>query len=255
MATGERRELITRPPCAARRAAALALLVASATAQAAPFVVDDFLAPGNGDWKPRSFAGDTEYRPVEIDGRRALCARAKASASALIREVDVDLDRTPYLRWTWKARILPQGSAAETSKAGDDYAARIYVVREGLLGRLTAHALNYVWSRRQPVDTRWPNAFTGRAILQAVDAGAPRGWVTHTRNVRADWDAAFGDRADTIDAVAIMTDADNTASEAAACYADIRFCATATCGETEDAPQSTGRSSAASDTTTPSSSQ
>jgi len=205
---------------------------------AAPRVFDDFLNPDAGAWQPRAFAGTTEYRRVDRDGRRALCAQAHASASGLVRAVDVDLARTPYLRWTWKAGILPTGAAAETRKAGDDYALRIYVVHEGLLGRLTAQALNYVWSRQQPVGARWPNAFTSRAMMQATDRGAPDGWVTHTRDLRADWRAAFGSRIDSIDAVAIMTDADNTGSTAAGCYADVRFCPSADCGE---APRSGAR--------------
>lgn len=211
------------------------LLALAVTAARGATVLDpaEFAGADRGPWKTRVFDGRTHYEVVAgagADGGPALRAIGDDAASALYREVEVDLTRTPYLRWSWRATELPRGTAPETEKAGDDYAARVYVVREGLFGRLGARALNYVWSRDQAPGTRWPNAFTGRAILWAVDGGRPGGgWTTHTRDVRADWRAAFGDDIERIDGVALMTDADNTDSRAAALYGRIRFCATPEC--------------------------
>lgn len=215
-----------------RRTAGLALLCAAAfaagTASAAgPITVRDFGAGDLDGWKTRVFDGRTDWMLVTEDGRRVLRAVARDSASARYREVDVDLEQTPYLQWSWKVSALPSGDASERTKAGDDYGARIYVVHEGFFGKLSAQALNFVWSRREPVGARWPNAFTSRALMEVVDTGtADLGrWVTHTVDIRRAWRAAFGDGVDHIDGVAIMTDTDNTGSTAKAFYGDIRFTA------------------------------
>lgn len=177
------------------------------------------------EWDTRTFAGETRYRLDPAGSRPALVATAEGTASARYHEVDIDLERTPILEWSWRIEALPRGDASERERAGDDYAARVYVVREGLFGRLSARALNYVWSRREPAAASWPNAYTGRARMLAVASGAGRTgeWVTHRRNVRADWRAAFGESIKHIDGIAIMTDADDTGSRARARYGTIRF--------------------------------
>ena len=50
-------------------------------------------------------------------------------------------------------------------------------------------------------------------------------WVTEKRNVREDMEKYFGKDITSIDAIAIMTDTDNTGREAHASYGDIFFTA------------------------------
>ena len=54
------------------------------------------------------------------------------------------------------------------------------------------------------------------------DALAGR-WVEERRNVRADFKALFGKDVRYVDAVAIMSDTDNTGGSAVAYYGDITF--------------------------------
>ena len=186
-------------------------------------------------WESQVFDGVTRYVVREGDRGASIEAIAEDSASCLYREVEIDVTRTPHLRWSWRVDELPDLDESERTKAGDDYAARIYVVREGWFGPLTAKAIDYVWSTREPVGTRWPNAFASSAIMWAVDQGEARlgEWVQHTRNVREDWKVAFGEDLDRLDGIAIMTDADNSDSRARARFGSIRFCETASCGDSE----------------------
>lgn len=184
----------------------------------------EFLPAEIAAWPEREFDGDVIYRLVE-DDRPAVQAIAEDGATALYREVEIDVGETPWLEWSWRVDELPQGDAGEREKTGDDYGARIYVVREGFFGKLSARALNYVWSRELEAGTQWPNAFTGRAHMISVEQGGERRgeWVTYRRNLREDWQAAFGEAPGTIHGIAIMTDSDNTDSRAAARYGRIRF--------------------------------
>ncbi|NGX15437.1 DUF3047 domain-containing protein [Wenzhouxiangella sp. XN24] len=190
-------------------------------------MIGDF-SDGLAAWEERSFSGETRYRVVELDNRAALEAIADDSASALYREIEIDLKNTPCLHWTWRIEAPLGSDTDERSKAGDDYPARLYVVRRGGLAFWRTRALNYVWSSNQPVGSRWDNAYAGEnARMWALDSGATKAgeWVSHVRDVRADWRAAFGEDIDTLDGVAVMTDADDTGGAARAWYADIRLSA------------------------------
>lgn len=170
-------------------------------------------------WKEMLFEGRTEYvQDREMDCVRAI---ARASASGLIREPQVDLNRTPVLRWSWRADepLAPGRQAPEKEKDGDDFLARVYVIREGFF-RWQTRAINYVWSREHPEGSSWPNPYTGNAIMVVVQSGDEGlgEWQTFERNVREDFKRYHDRDVERIDAVAVMTDADDTQGEAEACY-------------------------------------
>lgn len=177
-------------------------------------------------WQAKVFAGETRYALSSADGRPALRADSSAAASGLYRKVKIDLGKTPILNWSWKIDHVLAG-ADERTRAGDDYPARVYVVFSGGLAFWRTRAINYVWSSGQPVGSRWPNAFTGNARMLAVESGADRAgaWIDERRDVRADYRRLFGEEPGNVDAVAIMTDTDNTSAAATAWYGDIWFTA------------------------------
>jgi hypothetical protein len=177
-------------------------------------------------WQAKVFAGETVYS-LKTDGHQtALYANSNAAASGLYREISIDLAKTPILNWTWKVDNILTGND-ERNRVGDDYPARIYVVFSGELAFWRTRAINYVWSNRQPIDSSWFSAFTGNAGMIAVESGVDRigHWVSENRNVLADYRRLFGEEPGRVDAVAIMTDTDNTGAAATAWYGDIWFAA------------------------------
>lgn len=198
----------------------LLLLPVMTTLAAARVEIANFSSGDRDGWEEKSFAGRTLYELR--DG--ALCASSSAAASGLFRKTQVDLGRTPWLHWSWRVEEGLHGGD-ERSKGGDDYAARVYVVFSGGLAFWRTRAINYVWSGAQPEGTIWPNAFTANARMVAVRSGTGHlgEWLDERRDVRADYRQIFGTEAPAVDAVAIMTDTDNTGTSAAACYGDIWF--------------------------------
>ena len=85
--------------------------------------------------------------------------------------------------------------------------------------------LMYVWSNQRPVDSVIVNARTDRVRKWVVESGAARlkQWVSYQRDVRADFEKAFGEAPGHLVGIAIMTDSDNTRSNVRAWYGDIRF--------------------------------
>jgi len=177
-------------------------------------------------WQEKTFAGRTAYRLVTEDGRRVLRADSDGSASGLYREVAVDLDRTPYLSWSWKV-ANDLGRPAERTRGGDDFPARVYVIFSGGLAFWRTETISYVWSSAQPRGTRWPSAYTEQAQMVAVrgEDDEPGRWHQERRNVAADYRELFGGEPGEVDGVAVMTDTDNTDKRATAFYGDIDFTA------------------------------
>ncbi|SDJ73758.1 DUF3047 domain-containing protein [Billgrantia gudaonensis] len=178
------------------------------------------------DWPTRSFEGETAYRLVERDASQVLEARARQQASAKYLEREIDLDATPYLHWCWKVSNVHEG-LDETTKSGDDYPARVYVARKTGLLPWQVQSINYVWASAQPAGSDWPNAFTERAHLLALQSGEARvgEWVAEVRHVADDYRQLFDSAADRIDGLALMSDGDNAGVDATAWFAQLGFSA------------------------------
>lgn len=177
-----------------------------------------------GAWKERVFSGQTIYEAVEDSGRPALRATSRGTASVLYREIRVDLEKTPYLHWDWRIDKSIAGFD-ERTKEGDDYSARIYVVRSHPIFRWKTRAVNYVWAGSQDQGETWPSAYTDASHNVALRSGDTQAgqWVSEWRDVRADFQSLLGENARSVDGVAIMTDTDNTGSEAVGWYRNVFF--------------------------------
>ncbi len=177
-------------------------------------------------WEKHEFKGNTQYELIEIERKTVLRAISRASASGLIKRQRISLEETPFLNWQWRIE-RPLYRVAENLKQGDDFAARIYVVIDGGILFWRTLALNYVWASQHPKGSLWDNPFTGNAKMLAVESGdkLTGQWVTEKRNVKQDLKKAFGREFQFIDAVAIMTDTDNSGQSATAYYGDIYFSA------------------------------
>ncbi|MDP1558900.1 MAG: DUF3047 domain-containing protein [Nitrosomonas sp.] len=177
-------------------------------------------------WQTKVFSGKTFYELRKEGDRTVLHADSHAAASGLYRETSIDLGKTPILNWTWKVDNILTGND-ERTKAGDDYPARVYVVFSGGAMFWRTRAINYVWSNKQPAGSNWFNAFTSNAGMIAVESGNDHTgrWMNESRDVLADYRRLFGEEPRQVDAVAIMTDTDNTGAAATAWYGDIWFTA------------------------------
>ena len=203
----------------------LLLLIASLSS-ASGNKVDVLSLPDISDWEKKVFSGVTSYELVNVDNRQALKAISNQSASCLVREIEVDLSRTPYMNWSWKVESILD-NVDETQKSGDDYAVRVYVVISDGVFFWQIRALNYVWASGQARGSSWTNAFSDKATMLAVESGEDRvgEWVEVKRNVLDDIQNMVGIDASRVDAVAIMTDTDNSQQSLTAYYGDIFFTA------------------------------
>jgi hypothetical protein len=230
-----------------RRTLSAALLAVVATAATAePLWVGRF-ADGVSGWRDVSLSkslAPTRYVARPWDGVAAIEATAERSMSLFARPLMLDLAAKPMLCWRWRVDAPLLGADLAT-KAGDDYAARVYIsfklppeqldfetrfklsIARKLWGDVVPDAaLNYVWDNRYPVGTQRPNAYTDRTRMLVLRSGASQAgrWVGERRDIAADVLAAYGPGAQPVQ-LAVASDTDNTGESARAGFADFHFVA------------------------------
>ncbi len=136
--------------------------------------------------------------------------------------------------------VLPKGD--ERTRAGDDYAARIYVTFEvdpdapftermayrtmsALFNEVPFRAINYIWANKIPQGSHVKNTYSSSVCMIAVQSGnASAGvWKEERRNLMDDYRMCFGSEPTKVNGVAIMTDSENTKGSAEAWYGDVRI--------------------------------
>jgi hypothetical protein len=188
----------------------------------------------------------TQYSVVTFDDRRVVKAEAEASYANVLHALTADPGATPILRWSWRVERFPARSDL-TKKAGDDLAAKVCVLFDLPLARLSfferakieigrrlfkldlpAATVCYVWDRTLPPGTWLPNVYTDRVrmlVLRSGQSGDQGRWFEERRDLRADFVRAFGAEADgglpSVVAIGFATDADNTGDSALAYFGDI----------------------------------
>lgn len=175
-------------------------------------------------------AGETEYRITHLDGRLAIQAKGRHSASGLLRRVSVDPQQCPILEWSWRVEKLQEKADLHT-KEGDDVAACLFLLfgDPGFLSSPVAvPTLRYVWSngrveKEAVVDNPYFPGVVRSVVVQAGSENLGK-WVTERRNVVDDYERAFGEKPrDMVHVVAIFTDNDQTKEPVEAYYGDARF--------------------------------
>lgn len=197
------------------------------------------------NWKAVPLPGKarTDYRPVSIDGRFAIHARAERSASMWRQQLRVLPQDLGWLSFSWKVpQLIPHAdlSASDT----DDTPVRVVLAFDGDHARLSmrnrmlfdlAQALTgeappyatlmYVWEPKAPVGSVIRAPRTDRVRGLVVESGAQRlgRWLAYERDIVADFRQAYGEDPGALIGVAVMTDSDNTGSEIEAYYGGIEL--------------------------------
>ena len=183
----------------------------------------------------------TSYTLVNDGNTNVIKAESMESASGLSKKVKFNPKDYPYLSWRWKVNKAIPGTDV-TSKSGDDYAARVYVMFEYAVedlpkaeqsrvnlyklfkGKLPPLAtLNYIWGNKTELGRIVSSPYTDRVkmvILQNKDSSLQK-WHMEERNIYEDYKAAFGEEPKNVISIAIMTDTDNTSAMAESYFGDI----------------------------------
>jgi len=191
-------------------------------------------------WEHQRFPGKnaTEFSYVRKDGREAIAAVARSSVSMKRRKLHVPPEALGELRFSWNVPDLITKSDM-ARRDFDDSPVRVVLVFEGdrsrfspgdamlselartLTGEEMPYAtLMYVWCNRRAPGEVIVNPRTSRIRKMVVESGPGNlgRWLSYERDIRADFQRAFGEPPGALVGVGLMTDSDNTRSTARAWY-------------------------------------
>lgn len=183
--------------------------------------VSRFATDGLSGWELKSFKGATDFRLAKEDGQTVVKATSHDSASGMIRKIRFQPAKHRYLRWRWKITATIK-NGDEKLKSGDDYAARVYVVFPGRFF-WQMKAINYIWANKLAKGSFLSSVYAADSKMVAVESGNGKAgqWLNEERDLFADYRLLFGTDPPEAEAIAIMTDTDNTGGTAEAWYGDI----------------------------------
>lgn len=160
-------------------------------------------------WKLMIKAGQADAAVVTESGAPVLHIRCRESSFSLVRELAIASHDYPYITWTWKATRLPP--SGDVRKRGcDDQALQLLVAFEN------RRVLSYIWDSNAPEgftadqSIGWPVNIMIKVIV--VDSGAADAgkWLTHTRNIYADYRKYFNEDPARIIGIRIQSNTQHT---------------------------------------------
>jgi hypothetical protein len=203
--------------------------------------------PGGVGWYHLAFPGKqtTKFSYARKDGRDTVAVLAASSASVLRSSVRIEAKDLGNVRFSWKVPELIAGADMALRDA-DDSPVRVVLSFEGDRSRFSARdgmlaelmrtltgeempyaTLMYVWCNKREPGTLIASPRTDRVRKLVVQSG-PRQlnqWLDYERNIRADFERAFGEAPGALVGIGIMTDSDNTRTTARAWYGPLRLSA------------------------------
>tara|TARA_Y100001970_G_scaffold286928_1_gene410306 strand:+ start:1014 stop:1667 length:654 start_codon:yes stop_codon:yes gene_type:complete len=174
--------------------------------------------------KVRGAEAKTKYTLGSNENGKYIRAEANNSASGLGKEININLNETPFLNITWKVEKDLSG-INEESKKGHDYAARVFVVKKTGATPLSNRAMNYVFSSNKDINTYHRSPFTKKSIDYVLSStnNNLNEWVTVKVNVKEHFKKFHNLDINVVNGVAIMSDTDNSKLNSIAYYQNIYF--------------------------------
>ena len=174
--------------------------------------------------KIRGAKNKTIYSVGSNENGNFLKAIADNAASGLGKEINIDLNKTPFVNITWKIEKDLQG-IKENTKKGHDFAARVFVIKKTGATPLSNRAINYVFSSNSEVGLNSPSPYTKKSIdnVLATTKENLNEWVTVKANVKEDFKRFHNLNVNQLDGLAIMVDTDNSKMKAISYFQNIYF--------------------------------
>ena len=180
----------------------------------------DPLPPG---WRHRTFfrTEPMQMSFVSKDGRPSIRLATRHSASMLYRYTEIPIDQFPVLSWDWFVEQPIVSEADETTEAGDDHPARLFLTFKS--GSGDTHAMEIIWGNRKlhAGDWKYLKSFP-HYVARGGDENAGR-WHDERVDLRTLYRKEWGDPGGAkLIEVALFADTDGTGAQSVAYFSTVR---------------------------------
>ena len=196
-------------------------------------------------WQHRAFPGkkQTDYRATLHEGRHAVRSESSAAASMLRETLRVEAADLGKISFSWKVPALI--ATADLMQADtSDSPVRLVLTFEGDRSKFSAKnatlselaltftgeplpyaTLMYVWGTDGAPGSVIVSKRTDRIRKLVLESGPQHldRWLDYERDIKADFETAFGEAPGALVGIGIMTDTDNTRGQTLAWYGPIKL--------------------------------
>lgn len=217
------------------------------------WVAASSLGGSSAKWQHRIFPGkkSTAYDAMRLDGRSVIQSDASSAASLLRQTLRVEPAALGKLGFSWKVPALIDGADLR-ERDFDDSPVRVVLAFEGDRSKFSAKnamlselvqlmtgeplpyaTLMYVWGNHSEPGSVVISSRTDRIRKVVIESGPQQlnRWLDYERDIRADYEKAFGEAPGALLSIGIMTDSDNTRQQTRAWYGPVSLMARPVAGE------------------------
>lgn len=143
--------------------------------------------PSGWEYKGKMGTPDVTYALVKDadTGEQVLKITSKKATGVLLRELAVNFEEYPWIRWRWKAGLLPSGADARV-KSKDDQGIALYIG----YGTFRQKSISYTWETMTPKNATGKSVYNGLVTVFWTclrNQDDPKDtWVVEQRNVLED---------------------------------------------------------------------
>jgi len=171
-------------------------------------------------WALKVKTGTPQIVKADDNGTAALCLSSNNSSFSIQRDLDLDIEKYPFVTFRWRANTLPpKGDLRDSST--DDQAAQMVVAFEG------KRAIDYIWDTNAPIDTVGefyiPLVVSAKILVIANKENKLNEWVEVTRDLRKDYSRLFGKEPGNITGARFQVNSQHTESIAEGCISRVTF--------------------------------
>lgn len=182
------------------------------------------LQPLPAGWVHRRFWTRT---PMDMslaakDGVPAIRLATRASASMLLRSVDIDLQQYPQLAWRWYIEQPVESTADERTREGDDHPARLFITFRTAAG--DARSMEVIWGNKvlKAGDIKYLGTFP-HYVANGGNANTGK-WHAEEIDLLAIYRRFWPDGAPArVVDIGLFCDTDETKTSSVAYFADLRM--------------------------------
>ena len=198
-------------------------------------------------WQHRTFPGkkQTDYHATLHEGRHAVRSESSAAASMLRETLRVEAADLGKVSFSWQVPALIATADLMQPDASDS-PVRLVLAFEGDRSKFSAKnamlselalaltgeplpyaTLMYVWGTDHAPGNVIVSKRTDRIRKLVLESGPQRlgRWLDYERDIKADFETAFGEAPGALVGIGIMTDTDNTRGQALAWYGPVSLLA------------------------------
>ena len=168
----------------------------------------------------------------ELDGDGSIVITVDGSNALIYKPAAAQPEEASELHWSWRVDNVTNEPASFDPAADPDWPVAVYAAFEvdkqyvgwwrRLLNRLrfsaaglpdTGKILTYVWSLNEPPGPPGPSPYLPYSqTIQVLQTGESTGWRAEQRELRADFEMAWGHPAGRLLYIAVSADGENTAT-------------------------------------------